>query len=60
MTRAHEGLTAALQEFSQRLYAAAQQQAGGDAGASASAPSDDDVAEAEIVDEPDESDAQSA
>ena len=60
VTRAHEGLTAALQEFSQRLYAAAQQQAGGDAGASASAPSDDDVAEAEIVDEPDESDAQSA
>ena len=62
VTRAHEGLTAALQEFSQRLYAAAQQ-AGGDPGAGASAPSDDDVAEAEIVDEsdePDESDAQSA
>ena len=59
VTRAHEGLTAALQDFSQRLYAAAQQQAaandagGGDPGA-ASAPSDDDVAEAEIVDEPDE------
>jgi len=55
--RAHEGLTAALQDFSQRLYAAAQQQAAGaegGAGAGASAPSDDDVAEAEIVDEPDE------
>ena len=54
VTRAHESLTAALQDFSQRLYAAAQQQAAGDpdAGAGASAPSDDDVAEAEIVDEP--------
>ncbi|MBM3658029.1 MAG: molecular chaperone DnaK [Actinobacteria bacterium] len=55
VTRAHENLTAALQDFSQRLYAAAQQQASaGDAGAGASAPSDDDVAEAEIVDEPGE------
>jgi len=59
VTRAHESLTAALQDFSQRLYAAAQQQASAnDAGAgdpgAASAPSDDDVAEAEIVDEPDE------
>jgi molecular chaperone DnaK len=55
VTRAHEQLTTALQDFSQRLYAAAQQQAApGDAGAGASAPSDDDVAEAEIVDEPDE------
>ena len=59
VTRAHEALTAALQDFSQRLYAAAQQQAAAnDAGAAdpgaASAPSDDDVAEAEIVDEPDE------
>ena len=59
VTRAHESLTAALQDFSQRLYAAAQQQAAasdtgaGDPGA-ASAPSDDEVAEAEIVDEPDE------
>jgi len=56
--RAHEGLTAALQDFSQRLYQAAQQQAAaaGGAGSSgpASAPSDDEVAEAEIVDEPDE------
>jgi molecular chaperone DnaK len=59
VTRAHEGLTAALQEFSQRLYAAAQQQAAADGSAAgdpgaASAPSDDEVAEAEIVDEPDE------
>ncbi|GMU78920.1 MAG: chaperone protein DnaK [Acidimicrobiia bacterium] len=65
VSRAHENLTAALQDFSQRLYAAAQQQAaasgaagdpggpGHDAGA-ASGPSDDEVAEAEIVDEPDE------
>jgi molecular chaperone DnaK len=60
VTRAHEGLTASLQDFSQRLYAAAQQQAAADgtAGAgdpgAASAPDDDEVAEAEIVDEPDE------
>ena len=59
VTRAREGLTASLQDFSQRLYAAAQQQAAadgtaaGDPGA-ASAPDDDEVAEAEIVDEPDE------
>jgi molecular chaperone DnaK len=61
--RAHESLTAALQDFSQRLYAAAQAQqaasggAGGTAGPgadAASGPSDDDVAEAEIVDEPGE------
>ena len=58
VTRAHEGLTAALQDFSQRLYAAAQQQAAADGAApdpgAASAPDDDEVAEAEIVDEPDE------
>ncbi|MFM8303187.1 MAG: Hsp70 family protein, partial [Actinomycetota bacterium] len=54
VSRAHESLTATLQEFSQRLYAAAQQQGDGEAGAGASAPSDDDVAEAEIVDEADE------
>jgi molecular chaperone DnaK len=55
VTRAHEALTAALQDFSQRLYAAAQQQGGGaGAGSDASGPSDDEVAEAEIVDEPDE------
>jgi molecular chaperone DnaK len=56
--RAHEGLTAALQDFSQRLYQAAQQQAAAAGGAGpsgpASASSDDEVAEAEIVDEPDE------
>jgi molecular chaperone DnaK len=61
VTRAHETLTAALQDFSQRLYAAAQQQStASDAGAGASAPSDDDVAEAEIVDDPDEPDQKSA
>ncbi len=57
--RAHEALVAASQEFAQRLYAAASAQqnaadAGvGDAGAGAggSAPDDDEVAEAEIVDE---------
>jgi molecular chaperone DnaK len=59
VTRAHEGLTASLQDFSQRLYAAAQQQAAADGSATsdpgaASAPDDDEVAEAEIVDEPDE------
>ena len=59
VTRAHESLTAALQDFSQRLYAAAQQQAAADGSATAdpgaaSAPDDDEVAEAEIVDEPDE------
>ena len=51
VTRAHESLTAALQDFSQRLYSATQAQSTADA---ASAPSDDEVAEAEIVDEPDE------
>jgi molecular chaperone DnaK len=45
------------QDFAQRLYQQAQaQQPAGDAGAAggagASAPSDDDVADAEIVDEP--------
>jgi molecular chaperone DnaK len=57
--RAHEALVAASQEFAQRLYAAASAQqnaadanAGGGAGAGASsAPDDDEVAEAEIVDE---------
>ncbi len=59
--QAHEGLLAASQEFAQRLYQqAAQSQAqapggaaGGDAG-TGSAPSDDEVADAEIVDEADE------
>ncbi|MEX1008561.1 MAG: molecular chaperone DnaK [Acidimicrobiia bacterium] len=63
VTRAHDGLNSVLQEFSQRLYqaAAAQQAAAGgtgDAGgAGASAPSDDEVADAEIVDEPGEQSA---
>jgi molecular chaperone DnaK len=56
----HEALIQASQEFAQRLYAAAQQQQAasgggeGDAGAGASAPSDDEVADAEIVDEGEE------
>jgi molecular chaperone DnaK len=61
--RAHEGLITASQEFAQRLYAAAQQTqtgAGGpgpDGGPTAGAPggagqpSDDEVADAEIVDD---------
>jgi molecular chaperone DnaK len=62
VTRAQDSLNAVLQDFSQRLYAAAaqQQQAGGagDAGgAGASAPNDDEVADAEIVDEPGEQSA---
>ena len=55
--RAHENLNVALQDFSQKLYAAAQasQSAAGGAGdAGASAPNDDEVADAEIVDEPGE------
>ena len=52
----HEALIGASQEFAQRLYAASSAASGaaeGDAGAGASAPVDDDeVAEAEIVDEP--------
>ncbi|MCZ7527778.1 MAG: molecular chaperone DnaK [Acidimicrobiia bacterium] len=55
--RAHEGLLQASQEFAQRIYqqAQAEQQAaagggGGEAGPSAG-PSDEEVAEAEIVDE---------
>ncbi|HEX2738034.1 MAG TPA: molecular chaperone DnaK [Acidimicrobiia bacterium] len=65
--RAHEALIAASQEFAQRLYQdAAQAQnaeaAGGDAGGAgpnagggASAPSDDEVADAEIVDDDEQS-----
>jgi molecular chaperone DnaK len=60
--RAHEGLIAASQEFAQRLYASAQQEqaqggaagAGtGQAGAAGGAhhPSDEEVADAEIVDD---------
>jgi molecular chaperone DnaK len=63
--RAHESLTTVLQDFSQRLYQAAQaQQAASGAGPSgpagdtgASAPSDEEVADAEIVDEPGEQSA---
>ncbi len=56
--RAHEGLVTASQEFAQRLYAsasAAQNAADSGAGAGPDGgsppPNDDDVAEAEIVDE---------
>jgi molecular chaperone DnaK len=59
--RAHEGLIAASQEFAQRLYSSAQQeqaQAGatgggqpGGAAGGANHPSDDEVADAEIVDD---------
>jgi molecular chaperone DnaK len=55
--RGHESLVTVSQEFAQRLYQQAQSsQAAGDAGAGAgaNAPSDDEVAEAEIVDEPGE------
>jgi len=53
--RAHEALTAASQEFAQRLYEqASQSQAAGGGGDQGGAPSDDEVADAEIVDEPGE------
>jgi molecular chaperone DnaK len=59
--RGHEHLVTASQEFAQRLYAqaqAAQAQAGGAPGdAGSSAPNDDEVADAEIVDEPGEESA---
>ena len=48
--QAHEALVGASQEFAQRLYAAASAQQQGAPGG-AQAPSDDEVAEAEIVDE---------
>jgi molecular chaperone DnaK len=51
---AHETLIAASQEFAQRIYAAAQSTAAdapGGATDGASAPSDDEVADAEIVDD---------
>jgi molecular chaperone DnaK len=60
----HDGLVQASQEFAQRLYQAAQQQqAAGGAGApggaaGAEAPSDDEVADAEIVDEGDQGEEQ--
>jgi len=59
----HEEVLSASQDFAQRLYASAQQQAasssagsgtGTGTGSGASAPSDDEVADAEIVDEPGE------
>jgi molecular chaperone DnaK len=54
--QAHEGLLSASQEFAQRLYQSvqAQQQAAGGEGASGDAtstPSDDEVADAEIIDD---------
>jgi len=65
----HTALVTASQEFAQRLYQAAQEaQAGGGAGAAggadgaagAEAPSDDEVADAEIVDEGDPGEEQTA
>ena len=63
--RGHENLVNASQEFAQRLYAQAQQaqnaaDASGASGAGATAADDDEVADAEIVDEPDEPGEQSA
>jgi molecular chaperone DnaK len=59
--RAHEELIAASQEFAQRLYAASSSAAAagaeGDAAPGGSAVDDDEVAEAEIVDEPGEASA---
>jgi molecular chaperone DnaK len=54
--RGHENLVAVSQDFAQRLYAQAQttQQAPGAGGGGAEAPNDDEVADAEIVDEPGE------
>ena len=64
MKAKHEALIQASQEFAQRIYQAAQasQAAGGDAGGAPGAsgeapPSDDEVADAEIVDEGDEKSA---
>jgi molecular chaperone DnaK len=49
---AHETLITASQEFAQRIYAAAQSTAADEPGAAAGeAPSDDEVADAEIVDD---------
>ncbi len=56
--RAHEGLNVALQDFSQKLYQQTQgASAGGAPGGASSAPNDDDVADAEIVDDADEQSA---
>jgi molecular chaperone DnaK len=49
---AHEALISASQEFAQRIYAAAQSTTADDAsGAAGAGPSDDEVADAEIVDD---------
>jgi molecular chaperone DnaK len=57
----HEALVQASQEFAQRLYQAAQAQQAADGGApGAETPSDDEVADAEIVDEGDAGEEQSA
>ena len=51
--RGHEHLVSVSQDFAQRLYQQAQASQAGDGGAAgASAADDDEVAEAEIVDEP--------
>jgi len=59
--RGHEHVMTVMQDFSQRLYQAAQAQqsaaGGAPGGASGPTESDDDVAEAEIVDEPGEQSA---
>jgi molecular chaperone DnaK len=59
--RGHEHVMTVMQDFSQRLYQAAQAQqtaaGGAPGGGSGPAESDDDVAEAEIVDEPGEQSA---
>jgi molecular chaperone DnaK len=59
--RGHERVMTVMQDFSQRLYQAAQAQqsaaGGAPGGASGPTESDDDVAEAEIVDEPGEQSA---
>jgi molecular chaperone DnaK len=58
--RGHEHVMTVMQDFSQRLYQAAQAEqsaAGGAPGGASGAESDDDVAEAEIVDEPGEQSA---
>jgi molecular chaperone DnaK len=49
--RAHEALSSANQEFTTRLYQSAQAQQSATADAGATPPSDDDVADAEIVDD---------
>jgi molecular chaperone DnaK len=50
----HQALIQASQEFAQRLYQSAQGQSTPGAGGTPSAPSDDEVADAEIVDEGEE------